>query len=353
MKNLARIAAAGLSILAASSAMSPSFAARYRTPDPKQSDFFEQLQKGQRPSTRRPLTAAQKRKLFAAPKTSNLVSMASVPLVSTTFYFSAHPDDFTLFMYPYRDVVLPDARVVFVFVTAGDAGLGKGPTGKPYYLARENGSLRGVRFMADAKDTTTATPTSGRVTVNGHSIQRTAYKNTVTYFLRLPDGNGDGAGFAGTGNVSLLKLKNSQISRLTAVDGSTSYVGWTDLVTTLKEIVRTQAVGTWNVWLNTHETDLTLNPGDHADHILTGMASEAIQPILPCVNLAYHVGYSTTGLVNMDADEALNKTGIFANYASGMAEKGYSGAAWDDVHKSWLRGLNYRILGGNWQGCAF
>lgn len=355
MSNLTKVGAAAvlaLSLLAV--AGTPSLAVRIRTPNPKQATFFEQLQKGERPSLGKQPTAAQKAKLSAAPATNALVaSQAAVAPVATTFYFSAHPDDYALFMYPYRDVILPDARVVFVFMTAGDGGFGAGPSGASYYLARENGAQRGVRFMADAENEAVAAPSTTRVTVNGHSIVRTAYKNTVTYFLRLPDGNGDGLGFAGTGNASLARLRNRQISTLRAVDGSTTYTSWADLVSTLTTIVRTQAVGTQNVWLNTHDPNTSANPGDHSDHWTTGFAAAAIQPALPCVNMAYHTGYATSGLVNMDIADIANKTGTFANYASGMAERSYPGRAFDDLHKSWIGALVYRIVGGNWQGCRF
>lgn len=336
-------------------AATPSFAlSRFRTPDPGQGEFFEQLEKGERPSRGKPLTAAQRQKLEAAPAAANgVAAQAAVPVVSTTFYFSAHPDDYALFMYPYRDVVLRDARVVFIFVTAGDAGLGAGPTGAPYYLARENGSLRGVRFMADATTSTPSTPSTTLVNVRGHTIRRVAYKNTITYLLRLPDGNGDGLGFPGTGNASLAKLRSRQIATLRAVDGSTTYTSWSDLVNTLATIVRTQAAGTPNVWLNTHDPGITINPGDHSDHWTTGVASVAIQTALPCVNMAYHTGYSTSGLVNMDLDDINNKTGVYANYASGMAEGRYPGAAWDAAHKSWLGALVYRIRRGNAPTCNF
>src|SRR6266487_1516572 len=70
------------------------------------------------------------------------------------FYFGAHLDDWQLFMNPnaYYDVQKPSNKVVFVYVTAGDAGVGLGNGGRsqPYYLARENGAKRSVKFMADA-----------------------------------------------------------------------------------------------------------------------------------------------------------------------------------------------------------
>src|ERR1700742_829598 len=64
----------------------------------------------------------------------------------------AHPDDWQLFMNPdaFHAMNEPHEKAVFVHVSAGDAGkvLGGEPT--PYYLAREEGALRAIRFMANA-----------------------------------------------------------------------------------------------------------------------------------------------------------------------------------------------------------
>jgi hypothetical protein len=277
---------------------------------------------------------------------------ATTPL-STAVYVSAHADDFALFMNPYRDVVRSDTRVVFVFLTAGDAGLGKGPKSAPYYLAREAGALRAVRFMADATAETTADPRSGSVWVSGHYVQKWSYRNTSAYFLRLPDGAVEGVGYPIHNYASLMKLKTGEIGSIRAVDGSTTYTSWNDLVRTLTEIVRSQSAGTPNVWLDTHEIDTAANVGDHSDHVATGLAVTAVQSALPCTNLAFHIGYATSGLVNLDLDDIENRAAVFANYASGMAEKGYPGMAWDSGHKSWLAGMITRLANGNGGTCAF
>ena len=117
---------------------------------------------------------------------------------TVSFYFAAHEDDWQLFMNPnaYDDVRSPATRVVFVYVTAGDAGAGSGNAGRtqPYYLARENGAKMSVMFMADA-DKVPERPESSTASVFGHLLHRWAYRNTASYFLRLPDGNMDGTGY--------------------------------------------------------------------------------------------------------------------------------------------------------------
>src|SRR5262245_4803642 len=126
---------------------------------------------------------------------------------STNFYIVPHEDDWQLFMSPnaYYDVQDQNSKVVFVYVTAGDGGLGDQATQSrlvPYYVARENGAHLAVRFMADVI-TTPAEAVLQNTIVADHSIRRAIYKNTVSYFLRLPDGKIDGSGYVNTGYWSL------------------------------------------------------------------------------------------------------------------------------------------------------
>src|SRR5204862_4118028 len=116
-------------------------------------------------------------------------------------------------------------------------GLGTGTGGRkhPYYLARESGAETAIRFMADAGNSPGAENTS-TAQLNGHPIYRTTDRNTVAYFLRLPDGNLTGAGFPNTGHQSLTRLAAGEIATLSAIDGSTTYRGWADLVATLRAI---------------------------------------------------------------------------------------------------------------------
>lgn len=119
-----------------------------------------------------------------------------------SFYFAAHPDDWQLFMNPsaFEDVTVHATKAIFIHVTAGDAGLGIGTGGRthPYYLARENGADSAIRFMADANGIPVA-GSAGQMQFSAHSIARTSYRNTVAYFLRVPDGNPEGSGYSETG----------------------------------------------------------------------------------------------------------------------------------------------------------
>ena len=358
------IATVGLVSIVLLNSATPSMAGRYRTPSPEQSLFYEDLKSGKRASTKKILPPAQRKALETAPTsatssagtasaTTVAPAAAATASPSTAFYFSAHADDFVLFMNPYRDASRNDTKAVFVFLTAGDAGLGKGPTGAPYYAARENGALRAVRFLADAASDTTPSPSTDRPRISGHDLRRWTYKNTVVYFLRLPDGAVEGVGYPLHNGASLMKLKTGEISTIRAIDGSTTYRSWTDLVNTLSEIVRIEAAGSPNVWLDVHENDTAASPGDHSDHLATGYAVAAVQPKLPCVNLAFHTGYATSGLVNLDLDDIENRAAAYGNYVSGLAEKGYPGVAWEPGHKSWLAGMINRLVNGNGSSCSF
>src|SRR5215207_8300407 len=157
-----------------------------------------------------------------------------------SFYFAAHQDDWQLFMNPsaFQDVAESKTKTVFVHVTAGDAGLGIGNGGRkhPYYLARENGAETAIRFMADSGNLPVV-KTESKIDLNGHQIYRVSYRNTVAYYLRLPDGHPTGSGYVQTGNQSLKRLAEGQAETLTAVDGSAVYRGWEDLVSTMRALV--------------------------------------------------------------------------------------------------------------------
>src|SRR5262245_35819154 len=94
---------------------------------------------------------------------------------TASFYFTAHEDDWQLFMNPsaFKDITGGN-KTVFVHLTAGDDGNGTGTAGRkqPYYLARENGAVAAIRFMVAKDWKPPVEGTSGFVEVNGHSIFR-------------------------------------------------------------------------------------------------------------------------------------------------------------------------------------
>ena len=153
-----------------------------------------------------------------------------------SFYFAAHEDDWQLFMNPsaFQDVINGAAKTVFIHMTAGDAGarhrLGR-PQASVLSGARKRRGDRDPlhgrrrRYPGRAKSSSTGV-------FNGHSIYRVVYRNTVSYFLRVPDGNPQGTGYYDTGFQSLSGWPTAPSTGLTAVDGSTVYHGWNDLTAT-------------------------------------------------------------------------------------------------------------------------
>src|SRR4030095_16960183 len=124
---------------------------------------------------------------------------------------------------------------------------------------------KSVMFMVDA-DKSPVTPTDSLTLVGGHAIWRWVYQDTVSYFLRLPDGNMEGAGYENTGLQSLKRLHEGAIPAMTAIDGSTTYQGWADLRDVLRKLIDRERGQAANVWINIPDTDINHNIGDHSDH---------------------------------------------------------------------------------------
>ena len=100
--------------------------------------------------------------------------------------------------------------------------------------------------------------------VAGHPIPvmtLSADPNLSLVFMRLPDGNVDGSGFAAENYESLQKLYTGAIPQMTAVDGSSSYTFGT-LISTLSSLVTSFAPDT--LW--TQDYAGSYGDGDHSDH---------------------------------------------------------------------------------------
>ncbi len=258
-----------------------------------------------------------------------------------SFSFQAHQDDWQLFM---QSTIMEDlnngGKVVFVTLTAGDAGNGPGGYGSPsaYFYARERGAVYASQFSADLNGTTPLPfPDSIRVNINGHGIIKYTYKNTVNYFLRLPDGSGNGNGNPITGFTSLAKLNQGTISNLTSVDGVTTYTNWQDLVNTIKNIITIERGADRQVWINKPSLDTALaNRGDHSDHLTTSIAAtDAVKDSL-WVGINEFIDYNSPSYTaNLTPAQHAIATGVFAITVWGLLETKYL-APFDEGHKSWL-----------------
>jgi hypothetical protein len=267
-----------------------------------------------------------------------------------SFYFAAHEDDWQLFMNPqaFDDVLSATTKTVFIHLTAGDAGLGVATAGRrfAYYLARENGAEVAVRFMADAGRFPVA-QAAAPMLFNGHPIYRIAYRNTVAYFLRLPDGNPKGTGYAETGNQSLQRLATDQISTLAAVDGSTTYYGWTDLVSTMRNIIDYERGNAASVALNVPEPDLRINPNDHSDHLMTAKAALEASKDITCARRLYYVDYAKSHLPeNLSAKDRDLESSVLAVTAVGILALDHT-SIWEPYRESYLGREYFRVEEGS------
>jgi hypothetical protein len=280
-----------------------------------------------------------------------LALLVAVPAVAAdnarpnkvSFYFAAHEDDWQLFMNPsaFEDVIKDAAKTVFVHVTAGDAGLGMGLNGRkfPYYRARENGAEAAMRFMADA-DSIPGDESQSYLTFNGHRIFRVAYRNTVGYFLRVPDGNPSGTGYFDTGFQSLRRLYTGANDELAAIDGSTVYHGWDDLVSTVRAILVYERGKAGLLQVNAAELDPRLNPRDHSDHLMTAKAAYEAAAGLSCVRRVSYVDYATMHMPpNLNAKQRDLESSVFAVTLAGVLAYDH-GASWHHYDESFV-GRNY------------
>lgn len=275
-----------------------------------------------------------------------VASIAGKSQNDVAFYFAAHEDDWQLFMNPnaYYDVQKMSTKVVFVYITAGDNGAGLGNVGRsqPYYLARENGARTSVKFMADAKEPP-GIPVDSVVIISGHALRKWRYQGTVSYFLHLPDGGVDGAGYENTGWQSLKRFHEGVISVMTAIDESATYRGWSDLTATLRELIIRERGQASNVWINVADTTLEKNPGDHPDH--QHLAQGVLEAIagMPWINKAFYLNYVTAKLnENLSTPDREIEAGTFAALVVGLTALDHPGT-WEPLHRSWLGRQYVRI----------
>ena len=284
---------------------------------------------------------------LASLQAAALAHEASAP-AKVSFYFAAHEDDWQLFMNPsaFADVAEPTTKAVFVHLTAGDAGWGSGTAGRkhPYYLARENGAEAAIHFMADSDLPREQSVAPTRF--NGHPIYRVGYRNTVTYFLRLPDGHITGSGYRETGYQSLQRLSEGKVPTLTAIDNSTTYHGWDDLLATLRAIIEHERGAAAAVQLNVTELDEKLNPGDHSDHRMSGKAALEAASGLTCARRLHYINYASAHLPeNLTAQQRDMESSVYAVTAAGVLALDHKNI-WQRYYQSFLGRSYFRVEEG-------
>jgi hypothetical protein len=141
-----------------------------------------------------------------------------------SFHVAGHQDDWQLFRgnAGFQD----NARVVLISATAGDAGQTDG-----WWEARERGAVAAARKVVGPL------PLSVDIAqFLGHPIVRYTSGNSVSYFLRLPDGAfRSGKGYPAYHNESLSQLRDNG-KPVSAVDRSTTYRSWKGFWETFRAI---------------------------------------------------------------------------------------------------------------------
>ncbi len=268
----------------------------------------------------------------------SLLLCFSVKAQTIRFFVSAHQDDWQLFMNPnvYNSIKQTNDTTVIIHTTAGEAGAKMG--NDAYYLAREKGSLAAIRFLSN-------TFSSGKgmwqemdrsiVKINEHNILRYAYRNTVVYLLRLPDGNSDGWGYQIHDFKSLSKFFRGEVEELSTIDQSTIYKDKEDLILTLKDLIITEAKNQ-SIEIHLADTDTSIDLNDHSDHQTSSLFFQAAAKEIGGIQLFHYINYATGELPqNVTGDEFLVWAGAWGVTTAHIADhRHYS--TWDSIHNNWI-----------------
>ncbi|MES2645956.1 MAG: PIG-L family deacetylase [Bacteroidota bacterium] len=237
-----------------------------------------------------------------------------------SFFIIAHADDWQLFMQPFvfDDLVMPGCKVVFIITTAGDAGMQE-----KFWRAREEGHKSSVRFCMSAIDT--FSEFNGAKCYNEKNIDYWSLHHSTTFFLRLPDGNLDGSGFDSHDYQSLSKFQLNKINSLTSLDASYNFSNWDEYVKVLATIISCESEGIADKNIHYLNPDPVPNPGDHADHISTGIAVGQLNVTKSFKQFLY-VGYSIQNLeTQLSQSDMFWKVSMFAAYEKAVFDYcGYS-----------------------------
>jgi hypothetical protein len=270
---------------------------------------------------------------------SVIFSIGVLGAQNTSVYVSAHPDDWQLFMNPnaYHDLQNTENKVIFLHTTAGDAGSGTGNTS--YYLAREEGSLRAIRFLCNSinYELRQGNQMNGtQVIINGHSLLRYSYANAVVYFLRLPDGNFNGEGYPLHNHSSLKHFYEGSGTTISVIDHSTTYNSAEDLINTIAGLIKSETLSLENLEFNIADTNADINPDDHSDHLHSSLFMQKVAGNLGLKSVKLFQEYSTKAKpMNVFDNDFLTCAGTWGATASGLSDY-YHPSTWNEDHNVWI-----------------
>ncbi|SDB63074.1 GlcNAc-PI de-N-acetylase [Flavobacteriaceae bacterium MAR_2010_188] len=260
-------------------------------------------------------------------------------------FVSSHPDDWQLFMNPnaYHSLDSLQNKTIFLHVTAGDAGAEMTDN---YYLAREEGSLRAIRFMVNAHGNK---PDYGKEMkidsskINGHNILNYEYANAKAYFFRLHDGYIVANDTMVEHEGSLRRFYSGISSSIAPLDKSTTYNSIDDLKKTMKQLVEKEATGFDKIIFHLADTDSTLNINDHIDHLHSSKIMQEVAEESANTMVYLYEEYSTsTKPLNVHPEDYLISAGTWGATASGLSDLGHY-PTWDAAHNSWVGKQYFRI----------
>ncbi|MCR2765182.1 PIG-L family deacetylase [Microbacterium sp. zg.B48] len=231
---------------------------------------------------------------------------------AVTMSIWAHYDDDLIFGNPtLQDAITGGDCIRSVFLTASDAG-----RGTDYSKGRELGILRAYNTMRGQQGFWAERPVT---LLSGAVLSQWSPEDDpdiTVAFLRLPDGNVSGDGFASTGYASLPKLLSGVLPVLAPIYGAPPLSSET-LVASLAELV----LAYHPAHLLTHvPADAAMHAaGDHPDHGATGIYARAAwqRAGFPAGEVRYAVGYpSESFTINVTGDTLIRKIDAFRVYAA-------------------------------------
>ena len=244
---------------------------------------------------------------FISIKNASTKNALAASCQGATLNIVAHEDDVFLFLSPDLLHDVQAGRCVrTVFVTAGDGGIAAS-----YWQGRETGAKAAFAEMSGVANSWTQTDAG----VIGHPIPLftlSGNPNVSLAFMRLPDGNNDGSGYASNNFESLEKLWNGGISTIHAVDGSSSY-SKAALTSALTSLMSSSSFQPDQI----HTQDYVGGDGDHSDHLTTAnFAKAAQQQYTTSHDFTGYYDYSTASLpANVSGVDLTAKQNAFFAYA--------------------------------------
>ena len=224
----------------------------------------------------------------------------------------AHYDDDLIFANPtLQDAIAAGNCTRSVFLTASDAGRGTG-----YSKSRELGILRAYNTMRGQEGFWSE---KGVTLLSGAVLSQWSPDDDpdiTVAFLRMPDGNMNGAGFPSTGHASLPKLLSGSIGSLSPIDGSPP-LSSEALIASLAELI--QAYHPAQLITHVPSTAAKFAAGDHPDHGAAGTYARAAwqRAGFPGAEVRYAVGYPSASFpVNVTGDTLSRKLAAFRVYAA-------------------------------------